>query len=140
MVERTCFYSVFSSFLFLWTFGAQSYQLEDVSHLHINKRLRWALIAHLKTCGQMIKKLIKSISTCISEKFGQGFPSCNRLNRIFHDLQNAKNVLIWFLSSPFTPEFQVTQIYQISLKSEKLKKSVKNWRPFSKWLSNFTDF
>ncbi len=56
------------------------------------------------------KNVIKSVSTCNSEKFGQGFLYCNRFNRIF-----SENVLIW------------------SLKSEKLKKSVKNWQPFLNW-------
>ena len=45
------------------------------------------------------KNVIKSISTCNSEKFGQGFPYYNSFNRIFSDLLNAENVLIWSLKS-----------------------------------------
>ncbi len=65
------------------------------------------------------ESLNRSPGLIYNEKFGQGFPYCNRFYRIFSDLQNF-NVLIW------------------TLKSEKLKKSVKTWQPFWKWpLGNF---
>ncbi len=40
------------------------------------------------------ESLNRSPGLMYNEKFGQGLPYCNKFNRIFHDLQNAENVLI----------------------------------------------